>query len=839
MTTTVTTDRTEGLVANGLTPIPFDFQAISGGEVGVLRNGVEQIGGFGVELNNDGTGTVTPLTSWGTDDIVIFSKPNYGQPANFSRFGGFFPDQFVPPLDRLARQIIAVRGEMAGFVDEVADAAVAAATASGITGVSDDVFNVNLWDGDAVHSPAKSSIRDRIVAFGVSPKDFVAAAGTGGNDTAAVVACLSFAFANGWPVDGGDTEYTVSGTLQYSGVNRPTINRLRFKQISPSTEAQGLYLLNCEQIRINNLRIHTGDDPTIGDRDTTTLGLRIEGGSGHRVRNVECTGSGMGAHIRIDATTDSIYENLYVHDGLFSKNEPVIAGSGATQGTYNVADDVLEGIRIADNIRCKLINPQVSRLHGNATIFTRSGAVYTGTGMNYATSTVKLFPNLRTRGISGGGNVDCIIDNPQIYDTEQAIDLSGSGSGYGNVRVTIQGGHTLDCGSVGVKWGGAQTDCKVIGHLAENCGMYGYIVSGSWRGYKTSGVEVIGCTAVGIGYNDIQNDIGDQGVATYIQNAYFGFVTLGGYTADSTDDVRYIGCKADAKCFLRLYGDDPAADPARPWPAAGATTAYLAQPWTGPTGTYSVTFDTSTYLNGDGSPNTTPTIRSETKTVTLTAGSAVMTWAGGLLNPVGMPIVARPAYMAYGYGSVLFNDDAATGLKAGAGIPFNTETKKPIALIDCESFGHTVAREIGGFHSPVCQLTASAAQTLTTGVATNVAFLVETEDTMGMHSTTSDIELVRPQLPGRYRITGYLRFAPTSSGIRLVELLKVSTPLYEFPATPVTGQACVIQIEAEVDFSAADVAAGNYVLLRATQTSGGNLDISANRWLKVERVKAA
>lgn len=109
MTTIVTTDRTEGLTADGFTPIPFDFQAISDHEVGVLRNGVEQLGGFTVTVNGDGTGVVTPGSDWGVDAIVIFSKPDYTQPANYPRWVPLFPDQVMSSLDRLARTIISVK----------------------------------------------------------------------------------------------------------------------------------------------------------------------------------------------------------------------------------------------------------------------------------------------------------------------------------------------------------------------------------------------------------------------------------------------------------------------------------------------------------------------------------------------------------------------------------------------------------------------------------------------------------------------------------------------------------------------------------------------------------
>lgn len=111
MTTTNTSDRTAA-VANGTAPIPFTFQAASAGEVTVLRNNVPEYGSYTVDLNGDGTGTVTPSSSWGSDSILIYSSPSYQQTADFARFGPFYPDQFVPPIDRLARGLIALKGRL-------------------------------------------------------------------------------------------------------------------------------------------------------------------------------------------------------------------------------------------------------------------------------------------------------------------------------------------------------------------------------------------------------------------------------------------------------------------------------------------------------------------------------------------------------------------------------------------------------------------------------------------------------------------------------------------------------------------------------------------------------
>lgn len=119
MTTTATTSKTVA-VASGLAPIPFNFQALSEDEVGVTLNGAEQIGTFTVALNGDGTGSVTPLVDWGTGAVVIYSKPNFEQLASFERFAPFYPDQIVPPLDRLMRTIIAVENKKVDIPDNPA-----------------------------------------------------------------------------------------------------------------------------------------------------------------------------------------------------------------------------------------------------------------------------------------------------------------------------------------------------------------------------------------------------------------------------------------------------------------------------------------------------------------------------------------------------------------------------------------------------------------------------------------------------------------------------------------------------------------------------------------------
>lgn len=113
MTTTVTSFRTTA-VANGTAPIPFTFQALSADELEVYRAGVLQTKTthYTVTLNGDGTGSITPVASWGTDAVEIRSNPNLQQLTNFTRFGPMYPDQLNPPLDRLARTSIALAGQL-------------------------------------------------------------------------------------------------------------------------------------------------------------------------------------------------------------------------------------------------------------------------------------------------------------------------------------------------------------------------------------------------------------------------------------------------------------------------------------------------------------------------------------------------------------------------------------------------------------------------------------------------------------------------------------------------------------------------------------------------------
>jgi hypothetical protein len=124
-----------------------------------------------------------------------------------------------------------------------------------------------------------------------------------------------------------------------------------------------------------------------------------------------------------------------------------------------------------------------------------------------------------------------------------------------------------------------------------------------------------------------------------------------------------------------------------------------------------------------------------------------------------------------------------------------------------------------------CRLSASAGQTLTTGVTADVTWNTEAFDTDGYHSTSSNTQ--RITIPagkaGYYRFYGLLSFDTSSTGFRLIQIQKNGS----------TGLATAnIQGGADypsVGISVTDLAAvGDYYVIRAFQNSGGNQTMNNN-----------
>ena len=320
------------------------------------------------------------------------------------------------------------------------------------------------------------------------------------NDIDAVNRALAEAARTGRPVDGQDAVFAVAGTLRISGAHGVHVRSLRLKQLKPVNGISTLHLKNCEGIRIDRLEIDVGGSRHVGDMNST-FGLWIEGGSNHKIRNVEAFGHGKNSLIAIWATSNSIYDNLVARDALF--DDPV------------ASDDVMQGLWLYGNSDCVLNRPIVHDLTGNAS--------YVG----------RRFANLRTRGIALSKNRRISIVEPSVRNVDQGIDVTGSD---GNLQCMIRGGHTSDCGSVGVKFANSAVGCRVVGHRAERCGMYGFMASGPAEPslpFKTQDCAFIDCTSFDAGYNHISFP------------APSGFIVRrGDYDLDFPKRIHFVRCRA-------------------------------------------------------------------------------------------------------------------------------------------------------------------------------------------------------------------------------------------------------------------------------------------------------
>lgn len=299
------------------------------------------------------------------------------------------------------------------------------------------------------------------------PRDFGAHGNGAADDTAAVMAALENAFDGGRPVDGGGAVFGISGDLRIHGRVHPWIRSLRLRQLNPSDDRKTLNLVDCQSIRIDRLEIDVGAARARGYMNESG-GLWIQGGSGHRVNNVEVFGAGKNSLIAIWNTRGSSFTNLQVHDAEFDDRK--------------AADDVMQGIWLYRNTDCVLDSARVWNLGGNASFRGRA------------------FRNLRTRGLALSGNLRCSIVAPLVHDVDQGIDISGS---EGNVGCSVSGGRAFQCTSVGLKFANSAENCRASGFTSERCGAQGFLVSGPQDPlpHQTSGIDLSDCVAIDSGYN--------------------------------------------------------------------------------------------------------------------------------------------------------------------------------------------------------------------------------------------------------------------------------------------------------------------------------------------------
>lgn len=122
---------------------------------------------------------------------------------------------------------------------------------------------------------------------------------------------------------------------------------------------------------------------------------------------------------------------------------------------------------------------------------------------------------------------------------------------------------------------------------------------------------------------------------------------------------------------------------------------------------------------------------------------------------------------------------------------------------------------------PLCVLTHSATQTLTTATVTPIVFDTEATDTDGMHSTASNTSRITAVTAGYYLVAGHIPFAANATGGRhgWLSLNGTTTRIAWASATSVTAAT----ITSLAMSGAVFLNVGDYVELMGYQTSGGNL----------------
>lgn len=158
-------------------------------------------------------------------------------------------------------------------------------------------------------------------------------------------------------------------------------------------------------------------------------------------------------------------------------------------------------------------------------------------------------------------------------------------------------------------------------------------------------------------------------------------------------------------------------------------------------------------------------------------------------------------------------------------IPYTSPTTVVTGTTIASAWGNSVKAAVDyGENTPACRVFHSAAQSITTSAVSQVlAFNSERYDTLAMHDNVTNNSRITIVDAGLYLITAAVEFAANATGYRQIELL--------------LSAATFIAIDNRVSVGAGDTTkcnistvykftAGQYLEVRAMQTSGGALNVN-------------
>jgi len=288
-------------------------------------------------------------------------------------------------------------------------------------------------------------------AYGTDDKDELAAAAA-----AAIAADL--------PLDLRGRTYAVSGNLDWSYDDlRVNGNGATIIQLNPGATTKTVYATGASNIQIRDLKI----DRFGGGRSgaiTTQAGIWLDQCPRAKVIDCEVYGNDEGNGIVVWLSPQASIVRPYIHDLYY----------------YHVAqaDDVIQGIWAVYSDDFLIDQPRIRKF-----------------GRTDQTSASR---DRYNRGIAASGCRGGVINNPQLYRLDQAIDITGDSH---NSNILVNGGSIRHCYSTGVKFAVSAVGCKAIGVEVEAAGLYGFFASGTTAGALnlTQDCDFVGCTARNIG----------------------------------------------------------------------------------------------------------------------------------------------------------------------------------------------------------------------------------------------------------------------------------------------------------------------------------------------------
>lgn len=168
-----------------------------------------------------------------------------------------------------------------------------------------------------------------------------------------------------------------------------------------------------------------------------------------------------------------------------------------------------------------------------------------------------------------------------------------------------------------------------------------------------------------------------------------------------------------------------------------------------------------------------------------------------------------------------------------AEVAYDTAMDKPNEVVDGKAQGYTIGRETG-FHRYYCRVVGNAAQSLTNGVAADLNWASEVEDSCGMHDNAVSNNAIVLPVPGVWRVRAKVRFDQNGTGYRRL-ILKYNGNIQIYStAQPLSGDITFVYLDELVTVAAG----GDNVTVAGEQTSGGALNAHLPQsWFEAELVR--